>query len=466
MKPPAPGTEIDGFRLGERIHTGTMAWIYRLMGENGPLPLVMKIPRLGAGEPAINVISFEECRMVLGALAQSPHRPTLVAYGDVETTPYLVMEYIEGTALSEWMARAPIAADEAARLGAQLALALHDIHRQDVIHLDLKSANVLYRPGGEAALVDFGLAHHGHFPDLLAEEFRVPVGNWEYMSPEQIVGIRCDPRSDLFALGALLYQLVTGEPPFGRPHSLGELRRRLYCDPVPPRTLNPAVPHWLEEVILHCLETDNRRRYASAAEVAFDLANPDQVAQAGRAAARRPAGWLRTLLRRVTARQFAPAPCPPLAAPAESVPIVLVAIAVDHSDEALFEALRDAARRVCGANGRWRIACATVVPPAAALEGEGEQATATGRHIRHLVLLRRWARALELPEERVTYHVLESDKAATALLDYAKVNEVAHVLVGEPRRERRSSGVAERLVTEAPCSVTVVRPRPAGGASR
>src|SRR5512138_986888 len=119
MKPPAPGTEIDGFRLGELIHTGTMAWIYRLVGEEGPLPLIMKIPRLGPGEPAINVISFEECRMVLGALAQSQHYPRLVAYGDVETMPYLVMEYIEGTRLAEWMERAPVDPAEAARLGAK-----------------------------------------------------------------------------------------------------------------------------------------------------------------------------------------------------------------------------------------------------------------------------------------------------------------------------------------------------------
>src|SRR5205823_4241919 len=100
---PEPGTEIDGFTLGERIHVGTMAWIYRLTGPAGALPLIMKIPRLGAGERAANVISFEVCRMVLGALSQSPHHPTLIAYGDVETTPYLVMEHIEGTRLDEWL---------------------------------------------------------------------------------------------------------------------------------------------------------------------------------------------------------------------------------------------------------------------------------------------------------------------------------------------------------------------------
>ena len=89
-----PGCEIDGFRLGELIHAGSMASIYRLAGPRGPLPLIMKIPRLGAGERAVNVIGFEVCRMVLGALGQSPHHPTLIAYGNVETTPYLVIQYL------------------------------------------------------------------------------------------------------------------------------------------------------------------------------------------------------------------------------------------------------------------------------------------------------------------------------------------------------------------------------------
>jgi nucleotide-binding universal stress UspA family protein len=457
VRAPEPGAEIDGFRLGERLHTGTMAWIYRLLGPDGPLPLIMKIPRLGPGEPAINVISFEQCRMVLGALAQGPHYPTLVAYGDVETTPYLVMEYVDGRPLSEWMRAAPRPPEEVAALGARLALALHELHRQDVIHLDLKSANVLYRPGGEATLVDFGLAHHGHFPDLLAEEVRTPVGNWEYMSPEQILGIRCDPRSDLFALGALLYELATGRLPFGRPRTLAQLRRRLYLDPVPPRAIQAAVPDWLQEAILRCLEVDNRKRYASAAEVAFDLANPAQVPRTERASRTARAGWLERFGRRLSIGSFEPAPCPPLVSQSAPAPIVLVALAFEQGDEALYEALRGAVRRLCGADARCRIACATVVPPAAALTGEGDAATATGRHIRQLVELRRWARPLELAEERLTYHVLESDRPAAALIDYASVNEVDQILVGAARGGR---DFAVQVAAGAPCSVTVVRARP------
>src|SRR5207253_11304413 len=148
------------------------------------------------------------------------------------TVPYLVMELVEGARLNDAVIRAPIAADEVARMGAALALALDDLHRQDVVHLDLKPTNVLYRASGDAVLIDFGLAHHSHYPDLLAEEFRSPVGNWVYMAPEQILGVRCDPRSDMFAFGAILYQLATGRLPFGYPTTIVQLRQRLYLDPV------------------------------------------------------------------------------------------------------------------------------------------------------------------------------------------------------------------------------------------
>src|SRR6516164_8894472 len=137
-------SEIDGFRLGEILHVGSMASIYRLVGAEGPLPLIIKIPRLGAGERAVNVIAFEVCRVVLGALGHGRHHPALVAFGDVETTPYVVMECIEGVRLNDWVKKAPIAPDEIARLGSALALGLHDLHRQDVVHLDLKPTNVLY----------------------------------------------------------------------------------------------------------------------------------------------------------------------------------------------------------------------------------------------------------------------------------------------------------------------------------
>ncbi len=163
----------------------------------------MKIPRLGPGERAVNVIGFEVCRTVLGAMGQGRHHPTLVAYGDVETTPYLVMEFIDGVRGSAIGSTACRCRPRKSRGWApRWRWRCAELHRQDVVHLDLKPTNVVFRPNGEAVLIDFGLAHHGHFPDLLAEELRIPVGNWVYMAPEQVQGVRCDPRSDIFALGA------------------------------------------------------------------------------------------------------------------------------------------------------------------------------------------------------------------------------------------------------------------------
>ena len=456
-----PGTEIDGFCLGELMHVGSMASIYRLMGPQGPLPLIMKIPRLGPGERAVNVISFEVCRMVLGAIAQGPHHPTLVAHGDVETTPYLVMEFVEGVRLNDWVGRAPLPPEEVARLGAALALALHDLHRQDVVHLDLKPTNALYRASGDAVLIDFGLAHHSHYPDLLAEELRFPVGNWVYMAPEQVLGVRCDPRSDIYALGAILYELATARLPFGKPDTAAQLRRRLYRDPVPPRAIVAATPAWLQEVILHCLEIDARDRYASAAQVAFDLANPAQVAITERGTRLRRVGGIALFRQWMRAGRFEPAPCPPPSTEVGPAPTVMVALAAE-SDEPLFEALREAARRLTVAVDGCRIACVTAVPLAASLTGEREEDTATGRHIKYLVNLRRWAKPLQLPEERVTYHVLESEKPAAALIDYARMNDVDQILIGAPRSgapARLFPGVSAQVVAEAPCSVTVVRPR-------
>jgi len=462
---PESGSVIDGFRLGEMIHAGSMATIFRLTGDDGPLPLIMKIPRLGPGERAVNVIGFEVCRTVLGAVAQSRHHPTLVAYGDVETTPYLVMEYIDGVRLDDWLSRAPMTPEEIARLGSAMALALSDLHRQDVVHLDLKPTNVLFRSNGEAVLIDFGLAHHGHFPDLLAEELRIPLGNWVYMAPEQVLGVRCDPRSDIFALGGILYELATGRLPFGHPATVAELKRRFYRDPIPPRTLVPSTPQWLQEIVLRCLEVDARDRYASAREIALALSTPAEITLTERGSRQRRAGLPTLARRRMRAARFSPAPCPPLSTEPQVMRVVAVAISPQEGNEALRIALRDAARSAIAADPGCRIACITVVPPAATLSGVGEENSATGRHIRRLVELRGWAKSLQLPEERVTYHVLESDKPGAALVDYVRMNDVAHIVIGASAAGTlpwRFGTVAAQVVGSAPCTVTVVRPRAEG----
>ena len=157
------------------------------------------------------------------------------------------MEYVQGRSLEEWVERAPIPAEEVARLGAAVATALHALHLQDAIHLDVKPSNVIIRPGGEAVLIDFGLARHGHYPDLLAEEVRQPVGSAPYISPEQVIGVRWDPRSDVFALGAVLYELATGELPFGTRPPLRRSASGSGATPCLHARSRGTVPEWLQE---------------------------------------------------------------------------------------------------------------------------------------------------------------------------------------------------------------------------
>lgn len=466
-----PGDEFDGLRLGERIHAGGMAVLYRAEAASDPgFPVVVKVPRLGRGDDAVNVVTFEVEQMMLAAL-HGPHVPRLVGAGDLARRPYLAMEYIEGRSLDDWRAKAPLAPIDIVRLMVPLAGAVHQLHRQQFVHLDLKPGNVMYRANGEAVLLDFGLGHHAHLPDLLAEESRKAVGSAPYMAPEQVVGVRCDPRSDIFALGVVMYELATGELPFGNPVTTPGLRQRLYRDPVPPRAVRPDLPDWLQEIILRCLEVDAGRRYATAAQLAFDLGHGDQVALTERARRLGRQGALIRFKRWLRAAGWEPAPCPPPTERIAAAPIVLVAIATEYRQPEQAAALQEAVRRIASMDADYRIAVVSVVKPYPLLGTSQPDDSGGNQKLRHLVQLKHWARPLDLPAGRLTFHVIESSDPAVALLQYARVNQVDQIVIGAPPvvgapalgipYKPLLGTVASRVVLEAPCTVTLVRPRDA-----
>ncbi len=460
----APGATLDGFAVGELLHRGGMADLFRVgyaSGRPSPFPLVMKVPRLGGGEGAENVTSYEVERQMLQVL-QGPHVPRFVAAGDLHRQPYLVMEHLAGRTLQAVLdaaqanGRRPDAAD-IARIGHAIAVAAHDLHKQEAVHQDLKPANVLLRDDGSAALLDFGLSWHGHYPDLLAEEFRSAVGSPAWMAPEQVVGVRGDPRSDLFAIGVMLYELATGELPFGAPETAGGLRQRLWLAPAPPRRLRPETPPWLQEIILRCLEPVAARRYPSAAHLAFDLAHPDQVQLGPRAQRTQGAGPVQVLKHWLRAAgmeyQASPLPTQRIA----EVPIVMVA--VPHADvtDATLHSLREAAARSLGIRPGARLAVVTVVAPADAASGEEPSDLQRG----HLERLRLWARALPLDRHQASFHVLEAGDVARALLAYAAANQVTLIVLGAATHgiafQRVLPTVPVRVAMEAPCSVLLVK---------
>ena len=181
-----------------------MATVWRVTRPGTTTPILMKVPRIGEGTDPAAIVSFEMEQMIMPRLS-GPHVPKCVAVGDFAKQPYIAIECIPGKTLYTRLAELPLPYAEVAEIGVKIAQALDDLHRQHVVHLDIKPSNIMFRPTGEAVLLDFGLSHHDQLPDLMQEEFRVPFGTAPYMSPEQLRDIRNDPRSDLFALGVLLY---------------------------------------------------------------------------------------------------------------------------------------------------------------------------------------------------------------------------------------------------------------------
>ena len=467
------GAIVDGFMLEKRLHQGGMAamWsVTRVDADGKPAPrpdeppLIMKVPRIKGGEDPATIVGYEVEQMIMPALS-GVHVPRYVARGDFTRQPFIVMEHIGGDTLRPRLAEAPLAIDEVVEIGIRVATALHDLHRQHVVHLDIKPSNIMFRPDGAAVLVDYGLSRHDHLPDLLEEEFSLPMGTGPYMSPEQVQFVRNDPRSDLFALGVMLYHLTTGERPFGAPSSVRGLRKRLWLDPVPPRALRADCPPWLQEVILKCLEVGPDKRYQSAAQLALDLQQPAQIVLTRRAEKMaRSSQWSRLK------RWFFALGAEPQEVAANATEqlnrssIVMAAVDVDNAAPALLEQLRETVRRIVLTEPGARLACVSVMRIArigndALTDDQGQSL-----HVKQLVGLKHWARpiskSLNLEDGRLTFHVLEAPDPASALVDFATRNQVDHIVMGARASSvlRRYLGsVSSTVVADSPCTVTVVR---------
>jgi eukaryotic-like serine/threonine-protein kinase len=472
----AAGASIDGWLLRERLHTGGMAHLWSVVpveGEGAPqlppgsegLRWLMKVPRIKGGEDPATIVGFEVEQMILPAL-RGPHVPLFAARGDITRQAYIVMERIEGPTLRPRLDDAPLAFDEIIEIGARVATALHELHRQHLVHLDVKPSNIMRRADGTAVLVDFGLSHHDRLPDLLDEEFTLPMGTGPYMSPEQVQHVRNDPRSDLFALGVMLYHLTTGERPFGAPETVRGLRRRLYVEPVPPRSLRKDCPPWLQEVILRCLEVKPERRWQSGAQLALALQDPSQVPLTARAEKLQTSGALRRFKQWFFAAGADPRAGPQLGVASQVArsPIILAAVDVENAAPELLERLRETVQRIVLTEPGARLACVSVMRTARLGMDERIDSEGQSVHVKQLVGLRHWARPiskqLNLDDGRLTFHVLEAPDAAAALVDFAERNQVDHIVMGArgtSALRRYLGSVSSQVVAQSDCSVTVVR---------
>jgi eukaryotic-like serine/threonine-protein kinase len=459
----APGSGIDGFRVINRIHAGGTAHLFRVELLTGPdpgFPLVMKVPRVGHDQPTESILGYETEAMILPAL-HGPHVPRFVAAGDLASVPHLTMEWVQGTGLAAIAAEAPLSAKRVAVLGAALADAMHALHQQNVIHHDIKPDNVIIRDDGIAVLLDFGFAHHAHFPDYLAEEKRYASGSAPYVSPEQLTGSREDSRGDIFALGVVLYELATGRLPFGVPDTLNAMKNRLWASPTPPRARVASIPPWLQEIILRCLEPDPAARYQSAAHVAVDLRNSERVLLTARATRTERVRfmtqfklWWRSRHQRRTLRKK------PQVLISQS-PVIMVAVDTSHPDDERHPALQWTVRQLASLNLEFRLICVSAIRAASVGESGGAADTSSGLQLVHKVRLHNWIEPLRLPPSRLSLHVLESGDPAATLLDFAKSNNVDLIVLGAPAPNETAMAwwrsVASTVTANAHCSVHVVR---------
>lgn len=454
------GEVLDGFTIGDCVHRGGMATLWSVTHPDIAMPMLMKIPRVSEGEDPAAIVGFEMEQMILPRIS-GPHVPRCFATGDLTRQSYVVMERIGGDTLYGRLGELPLGYDEARVIGGKIATALADLHRQNVIHHDIKPSSVMFRPSGEAVLIDYGLSHHNQLPDLLQEEFRLPYGTAPYMAPERLLGRRDDPRSDLFSLGVMLYFFTTGVRPFGESETLRAMRRRLWRDPVPPRKLRPDYPPWLQEIVLRCLEIEPVWRHPTASQLAFELAHPDQITLTARSERIQRDPLSTVLRRRFNGGLNQPRPKSDLAAQLASGPIVAVAIDTAEASGTLNEALRVTAGQILATLPSARLACLNVLKLGRVTIDRTLDEQGNNKHIDRLVTLRHWASPLKLDEGRLTVHVLEAIDPARAILEFAGVNHVDHIVIGARQSSIRRTllgSVSSKVAAEAGCTVTVVRP--------
>ncbi|EAQ78519.1 protein kinase domain-containing protein [Blastopirellula marina] len=262
---------IPGYEVQEVLGRGGMGIVYKARQVNLNRPVALKMLLTGAYASRVEILRFIREAESVAALHHA-NVTQIYDVGEVDGLPYFTMEYVSGGNLAQKCGNQPQPLRWAAEVVAVLARALHAAHQAGIIHRDLKPANILLTDAEQPKITDFGLARRLD-ADFTLTLTGARMGTPSYMAPEQVLGKKSTIGAaiDIYALGAILYELISGRPPF-RANSVAELERQLVFDePNPPRRLNNNVPPDLETICLKCLQKDPYRRYASAQELAEDL---------------------------------------------------------------------------------------------------------------------------------------------------------------------------------------------------
>jgi len=284
MTPIEPGDILDNYRIDSTVARSGMSTLYKATCLTTGSTVAIKIPH---PEMEADPVLFDRFHRE-ESIGQTMDHPGVVKVfsGTDRSRVYMAMEWVEGrllrTLLSEHQGKLPT--PRAVHIILQICEALDYLHKHGVVHRDLKPENVMVDDNDRIKLIDFGIAMKEDAHRLTFAHFSATLGTPDYISPEQVKGKRGDPRSDIYSLGIMFYEMLTGVVPFTGANPFTVMNDRVLNDPTPPRDLNPEITPQLQEILYRALERDPRHRYATAHEMVWDLEHQEQVGVEDRAA--------------------------------------------------------------------------------------------------------------------------------------------------------------------------------------
>ena len=276
-----PGQELDHYRIESAVADSGMASIYRAIDMRDGRQVAIKTPHMAFEQDPVRADRFRREEQI-GTTLNHPNVMKIYA-DDHRSGTYMVMEWCDGRLLRQILTEeGKLVPERAIKITLGILRALDYIHNHGVVHRDLKPENIMVDDQDNIKLIDFGIASIEGAKRLTYTGYTQALGTPDYIAPEQVKGKRGDARSDLYAVGIMLYEMLSGKTPFSGPSPLAVMNDRLINHPLPPRVAEPSITPQLQEVLYRAIEREPKNRYPSAHAFALDLEHLDQVGVADR----------------------------------------------------------------------------------------------------------------------------------------------------------------------------------------